>query len=116
MSITGFAECSLTVGAVESAGEEVHGDPPLAAIPGGDGRKIDSLHWAILEGETSDRRAAAVDEDIAPQWLPLPTVGAIHSIGIVDAQRQVELTPGIESVEVIEAFRHLEVSFAMFRS
>src|SRR6266852_2291390 len=87
----------------------------LSVIPSEYGKPIDFLDSFIGDGNTTNRSAVAVEENVSAQILSLPE-DPVGCIRVVDMQAQEEIALRIEAVELVEAFGYLIIAIMALRA
>lgn len=105
---------------VESPGsqpcrENLDGDAQLSGCAGEQGQPVNLLDSVISDGNTSDRNAVSMQENIATGiWLGFQD--AVCGIGITDVETEIEIALWVEPIKVVKAFGNLFVAEAPFRA
>jgi len=90
---------------------KVHRPDPL-------GERVQLLDGGIPDRQATVRDAVAVDHDVAaePGAAVLAGPGTVECVGVIDPERQVIATIGVERRDAIHAFRYLVVPLLELRS
>ena len=95
--------------AVHRGREKVNRNGGLAIVAGIGADQIELFYIRILDRHATDGDAVAVNEYIAAKVITF-AANSIRSVGIINAERQVETAHRIESIDGIDSFRYLAVS------